>query len=50
MLKSNLNLTQQVINLTQSVRSLSVSSGLDRQDQDSKAYRGVKRVAGTIKF
>jgi len=31
MLKSRLNLTQQVINLTQSVRSLSVSSGLDRQ-------------------
>ena len=50
MLKSRLNLTQQVINLTQSVRSLSVSFELDRQDQDSKAYRGVKRVACPLSF
>ena len=35
MLKSQLKLTQQVINLTKSVRSLSVTSELDRQDPDS---------------
>ena len=37
MLKSQLKLTQQVINLTKSVRSLSVTSELDRQDPDSDA-------------